>query len=45
MDVISDVTIDSESIVLDGKHFVGCILLNCTLEYGGEKLCLNEHTS
>ena len=29
-------TIEGESLTIDGKHFVDCLLIDCILEYSGE---------
>ncbi len=36
MEVIEGLTITGESLVIDGKRFIDCTLIDCTLEYRGE---------
>ncbi|MGI4829427.1 MAG: hypothetical protein ACRYFU_14715 [Janthinobacterium lividum] len=36
MEIIVDATFTGESLTLDGKHFIGCTLVNCLLSYSGQ---------
>lgn len=44
MKTIQGHTFRDDSVQLDGKHFVDCTFIDCTLEYGGGDLVL-ERTS
>ncbi len=35
MEIILGLTIENESIRIDGKHFIDCTLVDCILEYSG----------
>ena len=35
MKVIRDQIIEGEVLDVDGKHFIGCTLADCVLQYGG----------
>ncbi len=36
MEVVSGCTIQDECVVIDGKRFTDCTLINCILEYSGD---------
>lgn len=38
MEIIVGATISGESVSLDGKHFIGCTLVNCLLCYSGQNV-------
>lgn len=40
MQIISGLTIENTTVVLDGKHFVDCTITDCVLEYSGQKVVI-----
>lgn len=42
MQVLSGLTLANQTIEMDGKHFIGCSVLNCTLEYNGQPLVVES---
>lgn len=40
MQIISGLTIENTTVVLDGKHFVDCTFTDCVLEYSGQKVII-----
>jgi hypothetical protein len=42
MTVVDGLTLQDQTVTMDEKHFVGCSLQRCTLEYRGGRLTLEE---
>ena len=42
METVSNRIIEGESLVIDNKHFVGCTLINCILEYSGDDVVFDR---
>ena len=42
MDTFRNLTLESETVALDGKHFIDCIFSNCILEYSGGSVILEQ---
>ena len=42
MQKIHGITFKDNSVRLDGKHFIDCIFIDCTLEYSGGDMALER---
>lgn len=42
MKEVHDLTMQDEFVRLDGKHFVDCVFIGCTLEYSGGNVILER---
>ena len=44
MNIIRDKHIEGELLPVDGKHFIGCTLTDCVLQYGGGQVVMEGTT-
>ncbi len=42
MQNVSNLTIENETVCLDDKHFIDCVLRRCVLEYSGQELLIER---
>ena len=42
MDTLRHLTLQNQTLVLDGKHFIDCTFQNCTLRYSGGSVILER---
>lgn len=42
MKIFCGTTFRDEFVLLDGKHFIDCVFVDCTLEYGGGTVTLER---
>ena len=42
LQIVSGQTFEQETLVMDGKHFVACVISGCVLEYSGQALVMES---
>lgn len=42
LQVVLGQTIENQTVVMDGKHFIDCSIVNCVLEYSGQALVMES---
>jgi hypothetical protein len=42
MEIVSDLCLEGQVVPLDGRHFIGCTITNCTLQYSGAPVVIES---